>query len=159
MHRLICIDQRYTLIQSKPHCERGYYYLNNNSSPNRRFWILPNGEVTIENERTDINFADYCIHYANLNGTYELNLRICQNAPEQGIKFEHLLYGTYFLVGTLFLLLTLIVYSFVKELRTSLQSYYLIAHVFSLLVCYATLTVTEFFGPFLPIIVCAFTGK
>lgn len=129
-----------------PKCEHGEYHLNENSSTDKKFWILPDGNINAEGHYTDVKYKDYCIHYWNVNGTLKTNLRICKTPSEDtSAQFEHILYGSYFAVGAFFLALTLFIYAMVTELRKTVHAYYLIAHIFCTFICTFVMAINEFF--------------
>ncbi|KAE9535064.1 hypothetical protein AGLY_008356 [Aphis glycines] len=58
------------------------------------------------------------------------------------LKFRQILYGVYFVVGTIFLAATLLIYAVLPELRVTVHSGNLMAHTVCLFVSYATLAAT-----------------
>ncbi|XP_065201057.1 G-protein coupled receptor Mth2-like [Planococcus citri] len=139
--------EKYSTVQNQPKCKHGEYYLNKNLNDSLKFWILPNGNIQAEGHPFEIEFEDYCVHYWNINGSFQTNLRICKVPDEQEAptEFQRILYGTYFAIGTFFLALTLLIYGVVKELRSATHAHYLMAHVFCMFVSSLTLTFNEFF--------------
>lgn len=140
------VSEKYSIVQHKPKCEHGEYHLNENSNDTRKFWILPDGNIQAEGHPFQIKFKDYCIHYWNTNGSFKINLRVCKTpGDEEPTKFQRFLYGSYFAIGTFFLALTLLIYGVVRELRSTIHAYYLMAHVFCMFVSYLMLSINEFF--------------
>lgn len=137
-------------MKGTPTCSK-FYYLNENASDWRKFSILPNGNAKPENSRDNFPYSDYCIHYTNVSGKFRLNLRICGvNLTKMSdlslfpIKlpfeqYQDILYVIYFVVGALFLALTLLVHMLLPELRKIEFHDAFVNHVTCLLICYTTM--------------------
>lgn len=172
--------RNFGIIEGIPTCS-DYYYLNDNSSTyTKGFWILPDGSVRVENRSTDVSISEYCIHFLNIHGRYQLNLRVCpevfnENTVDElntrretnltadaGMRkmanFEDLLYRIYFVTGATFLALTLLVYAFILKQRTSVFDKILSWHVGSLFVCYSTMAFDKIVSPSIKTWICKPTG-
>jgi len=116
------------------------------------YGLLPDGRVMLDGALLPIEPDDYCVEsmqaFTNTSPhTYMSVMYIC-TVPAGvvdaagPIKFRDILYGTNFVVSTIFLAATLLIYAVLPELRVTVHSGNLMAHTACLLVSYATLAAT-----------------
>ncbi|XP_026814076.1 probable G-protein coupled receptor Mth-like 3 isoform X2 [Rhopalosiphum maidis] len=142
-----------------PNCgPRGWYLLggdmkNTGVAATKRvqatYGLLPDGRVLVDGGLLPIERDDYCVDamQAETNTTYTGVMLACRLAAGVAdaagpLKFRQILYGAYFVVGTIFLAATLLIYAVLPELRVTVHSGNLIAHTVCLFVSYATLAAT-----------------
>ncbi|XP_025191865.1 probable G-protein coupled receptor Mth-like 1 [Melanaphis sacchari] len=141
-----------------PNCgTRGWYLLGadpkkTSKKPQAGYGLLPDGRVQVDGGRLPIDRDDYCVDAmeaaANTTPpTYTGVMLACRLAAGVAdaagpLAFREILYGAYFVVGTIFLAATLLIYAVLPELRVTVHSGNLIAHTVCLFVSYATLAAT-----------------
>ncbi|XP_050439709.1 probable G-protein coupled receptor Mth-like 9 [Adelges cooleyi] len=135
-----------------PDCEnRGSYLLNNpDNSKHTDYRVLPDGRVQVQNGLEYIERDEYCVDVVMVDGKpFSESILACRlqgGASASGaaapLEFREILYGTYFVVGAMFLAATLLIYAVLPELRVTVHSGNLIAHTVCLFVSYTTLAAT-----------------
>ncbi|XP_060865828.1 probable G-protein coupled receptor Mth-like 1 [Metopolophium dirhodum] len=116
------------------------------------YGLLPDGRVQVDGGLLPIERDDYCVDAMQAGTktsppTYTGVMLACRLAAGVAdaagpLKFREILYGTYFVVGTIFLAATLLIYAVLPELRVTVHSGNLMAHTVCLFVSYATLAAT-----------------
>ncbi|XP_008471743.2 uncharacterized protein LOC103508937 [Diaphorina citri] len=118
------------IIHGTPKCRAGSYLLRNNTA-HRHYRILRNSSVLLTASRSLIPASQYCvdsIYYTASDRLVPANILLCrrEDAPD---STRRLLYTIFFIVGTTFLVLTLGVYAALPELRKSVHSWNIMAHI------------------------------
>lgn len=138
-------DVKYVRLDfSLPVCPPGssLITLNRGTSSTNSLKIFRNGSVLLENFGHGIPYRrdDWCADESVVDGNRVENVIFCQrhtSAPRN--RAAAVAYGLLFLVSSLFLSLTLLVYALVPELRRTAYSRSVICHVASLLVASVTI--------------------
>lgn len=132
-----------------PYCGTRGTYLSNlpNSAKHTDYLVLPDGRLQVQDGSAIIEKDDYCIDLVIVDGKpFTESVLACRvpgaNSPAGTLKFRDILYGTYFVVGAIFLAATLLIYAVLPELRVTIHSGNLIAHTICLFVSYTTLAAT-----------------
>lgn len=145
-----------------PDCgDRNWYMVNGSGDRTNPYGygLLPDGRMMVDEGVEPIERDEFCVDAMNVvtdagpaaaggaKPTYANVLLACRltgvTAPTVGpLEFREILYGTYFVVGTIFLAATLLIYAALPELRVTVHSGNLIAHTVCLFVSYATLAAT-----------------
>ncbi|GLG95888.1 Class B secretin-like G-protein coupled receptor GPRmth6, putative [Gryllus bimaculatus] len=122
----------------------GMYLLNSHSEDKKfSFWIQRNGSVLIENYNHGRAFQRQHVCHVEVetsHGGVISDVFFCHKRTTAAPDTENFYYSLLFLLGSLFLLLTLVVHALVPELRRSAHAKALMCHCASLLVASLTLT-------------------
>lgn len=145
-----------------PNCgNRGWYLLGADpkktgsvaaKKPLSGYGLLPDGRVQVDGGLVPIERDDYCVDAMQADAettpvAYTGVMLACRLAAGVAdaagpLEFREILYGIYFVVGTIFLAATLLIYAVLPELRVTVHSGNLMAHTVCLFVSYATLAAT-----------------
>jgi len=133
------------------------------------YGLLPDGRVQVDGGLLPIDRNDYCVDALqdetnSSQPTYKSVMLACRLAAGVAdaagpLKFREILYGVYFVVGTIFLAATLLIYAVLPELRVTVHSGNLIAHTVCLFVSYATLAATTLVRQVFNNCACVIAGK
>lgn len=118
--------------------------------------VGPHGTLHLRNGVT-IPRAEYCGDYFGDPDNYAL--LACRQTLTLNASFKPTLYGAFLCVGAAFLALTLGLHLWLPELRTSLHTRVLLAHVSCLLAAFLGLAAADLAPLPAPSVICSATGK
>lgn len=142
LYRQICISDRYRLEPSESYDDR--------------FFLLPNGSLHVPALSVSLDQNSFCMDYfADMGAVLPL---VCFEPESVVSKVMYTSYPVGMIISTVFMIITLIVYSLLPELR-NLHGKLLMCHVASLLVAYVTLTLVQLASSIIAGWLCITSGK
>lgn len=152
MFTVCSFSERAYVFHGFPECSHSMY-LQYYSGP---IALGPDDELLLR-QQLSLPRAEYCVDYTGTGDSGDFALLACRQAP--ATSFKPKLYGTLMCVGAVFLALTLGLHLWLPELRTSLHSRVLLAHIFCSLVAFLGLALANLAPLPAPSLVCSTTGR
>jgi hypothetical protein len=143
LYTQICMNNRYRLEPD----ENNY---------DDRFFLLPNGSLHVPALKANLDHNAFCMDYFEDPGAvFPL---LCFEQESIATKVMYTSYPVGMIISTIFMIITLIVYALLPELR-NLHGKLLMCHVSSLLVAYIALALVQLGSSVIADWLCVTTGK